>query len=63
MHRTGILAYLLLRIFGFGAEEAYSNLDAIREETYMKVGHWRIQYAEQLFETMQAGKGLEFSVL
>lgn len=46
IHRTGIFAYMLQRIFGVNTGEAYENLHAIREHTYKGVGKWRIELAE-----------------
>ena len=46
IHRTGTVAYTLLRLGGMSAKEAMDALKEMREETAKGVGKWRIDIAE-----------------
>ena len=50
IHRTGITAYILQRMFGFEEKASYENLKRIRIHTYEGVGDWWIELAENLFK-------------
>ena len=47
VHRTGTLAYTILRMSGYDASEAFELLGTMREETKKGVGDWRIELAEK----------------
>jgi protein-tyrosine phosphatase len=47
LHRTGIVVYSLLRIFGETPESALQALEYIRSETRKEVGDKRIEFAEK----------------
>ena len=48
IHRTGILAYTLLRLLGqLSQKEAYAALKDLRLETFKGVEIWRIELAEK----------------
>jgi protein tyrosine/serine phosphatase len=47
IHRTGTMAYTLLRMSGYSEEESFSLLGTMREETKKGVGDWRIEIAER----------------
>ena len=46
IHRTGVVAYTLLRMDGKDKKEAYDTLKDMREATHRGVGDWRIKIAE-----------------
>lgn len=46
LHRTGIVVYSLLRIFGETPESALQALEYIRSETRKEVGEKRIEFSE-----------------
>ena len=48
IHRTGTIAYTLLRLGGMSAKEAMSALSEMRQETAKGVGKWRIEVGEAL---------------
>ena len=48
IHRTGTIAYTLLRMSGKSDNESLLGLKNMREETYKGVGAWRIELAENL---------------
>lgn len=50
IHRTGIITYMLQRMFGFSHDDAFSNLNSIREATYNGVGMWRINLGNALYQ-------------
>ncbi len=47
IHRTGTMAYTILRMSGYSPAEAYELLGTMREETKKGVGDWRIELAEK----------------
>lgn len=51
VHRTGTIAYTLLRMSGLDKQSAYESLKDMREETYqnVNVGLDRLGIAEELF--------------
>jgi len=55
VHRTGVVIYFIQRMFKFEPDQAYSNLQEVRQETYKGVGDWRIQYAEELWNELKSG--------
>ena len=55
LHRTGFVAYLILRRSGLPPEGALSGLRELREVTADQVGDARIALAEEKFLTWQAG--------
>jgi hypothetical protein len=48
IHRTGTLAYTLLRLSGLSENQSIEGLKTMREETWKGVGAWRIELAENL---------------
>ena len=55
IHRTGTMAYTIMRLSGYSAEEAMGNLKVMREDTWKGVGDWRIELAEkQIYPRVQA---------
>ena len=46
VHRTGTVAYTLLRLGGLGKLASFESLKTMREETYKGVGDKRIKFAE-----------------
>ena len=49
IHRTGFIAYILLRRDGLTRDEALSALKTEREVTFEQVGMERIDFAEEIF--------------
>ena len=47
IHRTGTMAYTLLRMSGYSAEESLEQLKVMREDTHRGVGDHRIEIAEK----------------
>ena len=47
IHRTGTMAYTMLRMSGYSADEAVEGLKKMREDTHKGVGDWRIELAEK----------------
>ena len=45
VHRTGLMAYTILRIFGDNKNKALEHLKFLREKAYDKVGDARLKYA------------------
>ena len=54
LHRTGFVAYLILRRSGLTPDEALSGLRELREVTAEQVGEERIALAEEKFQAWQA---------
>jgi protein-tyrosine phosphatase len=48
VHRTGTIAYTLMRLSGHSDTESLLALKRMREETWKGVGAWRIELAENL---------------
>ncbi len=55
LHRTGFVAYLLLRRSGLSPDEAMAGLRDLRDVTAEQVGEARIALAEEKFLAWQAG--------
>ena len=51
VHRSGYMAYSLLRLTGLNAKESYDTLYGMRRKTAVGVGEWRIQLAEKYIVT------------
>lgn len=49
IHRTGTIAYTLMRSNGFDKEEALESLKKMRKETFEGVGENRLEIAETLY--------------
>lgn len=49
MHRTGTVAYTLLRMSGRDTEQAREAIKLMREITRADVGEWRLELAETLY--------------
>ncbi len=47
IHRTGTMAYTILRMSGYSPTEAFDLLGTMREDTKKGVGDWRIELAEK----------------
>ena len=47
VHRTGTIAYTLLRMSGYSPDESLAALKTMREETHKQVGDHRIEIAEK----------------
>ena len=47
IHRTGTLAYTLLRMSGYSEEDSLAGLLTMREDTHKGVGAHRIEIAEK----------------
>lgn len=60
IHRTGTLAYTLIRLIGENSpskDEAFLALKGVREDTWKGVGEWRIDIAEKyLVQYLMAGQ-------
>ena len=48
IHRTGTIAYTLLRLSGRTRADAMEDIKKIRMDTYKGVGEWRIDLAETI---------------
>jgi len=48
VHRTGTIAYALLRINGYSPDEAMERIGMMRMATFKGVGEWRIKLSEDL---------------
>ena len=48
IHRTGTMAYTLLRMSGYQPDEAVQGLLVMRADTHNGVGDWRIELAEKV---------------
>ena len=46
LNRTGIISYIILRMFNYNSEEAKAKLKELREATYKGVKQWRLDLAE-----------------
>lgn len=54
LHRTGFVAYLILRRSGLTPDEAFRGLRDLREVTAEQVGEARIALAEEKFQVWQS---------